>query len=199
MSDFSPILVLQIKICIKPDRHGKGSNKIWEPLSFWRNFFNNGAIWLQSLICNRLNPRYEMQAVWLSIQRNHPLDFIRPFLAMTMPEQAHHCSSGLTKPFAYERLFLWRLMHRGCHHSSDVPSLASSDTSHMQCRHDSQSHKGTYPEWLWMTPTTYGRDFAYCLKSHGGVRGIYMSLWWLHCAPFYYRCRFFSLLYHLGA
>ena len=23
MSDFSPILVLQIKICIKPDRHGK--------------------------------------------------------------------------------------------------------------------------------------------------------------------------------
>ena len=69
-----------------------------------------------------------MQAVWLSIQRNHPLDFIRPFLAMTMPEQAHHCSSGLTKPFAYERLFLWRLMHRGCHHSSDVPPLASSDT-----------------------------------------------------------------------
>ena len=84
--------------------------------------------------------------LWLSVQRNHPLDFIRPFLAMTMPEQAHHCSSGLTKPFAYERLFLWRLMHRGCHHSSDVPSLASSDTSHMQCRHDSQSHKGTYPE-----------------------------------------------------
>ena len=38
------------------------------------------------------------------------------------------CSSGLTKPFAYERLFLWRLMHRGCHHSSDVPPLASSDT-----------------------------------------------------------------------
>ena len=102
MSDFSPILVLQIKICIKPDRHDKGSNKIWEPLSFWRNIFNNGAIWLQALICNRLNPRYEMQAVWLSIQRNHP--------------------------FAYERLFLWRLMHRGCHHSSDVPPLASSDT-----------------------------------------------------------------------
>ena len=22
-----------------------------------------------------------------------------------------------------------------------------------------------------MTPKTYGRDFAYCLKSHGGVRG----------------------------
>ena len=95
-----------------------------------------------------------MQAVWLSIQRNHPLDFIRPFLAMTMPEQAHHCSSGLTKTldfilrflamamteqahhcssgltktFAYERLFLWRLMHRGCHHSSDVSPLASSYT-----------------------------------------------------------------------
>ena len=28
-----------------------------------------------------------------------------------------------------------------------------------------------------MTPTTYGRDFAYCLKSHGGVRGFYASLW----------------------
>ena len=28
---------------------------------------------------------------------------------------------------------------------SDVPPLASSDTSHMQCRHDSQSHKGADP------------------------------------------------------
>ena len=125
-----------------------------------RNIFNHGAIWLQTLICNRLNPWFEMQAVWVSIQWNHP--------------------------FANERLLLWRLMHRGCHHSSDVSPLASSDTSHMQCRHNSQSHKGTYPEWLWMTPTTYGRDFAYCLKSHGGVRGVYMSLWWhsMHCAPF---------------
>lgn len=34
-------------------------------------------------------------------------------------------------------IILWRLMHRGCHHSSDVPPFASSDTSHMQCRHDS--------------------------------------------------------------
>ena len=33
------------------------------------------------------------------------------------------------------------------------------------------------PEWLWITPTTYGYDSAYCLKSHGGVRGMYMSLW----------------------
>ena len=159
MLDFSPILVLQIKICIKPDRHGKGSNKIWETLSFWRYFSNNGAIWFQALICNRLNPRYEMQAVWLSIQRNHP--------------------------FAYERLFLWRLMHRGCHHSSDVSPLASSDTSHMQCRHNSQSHKGTYPEWLWMTPTTYGRDFAYCLKSHGGGKGhlyVFMVTFYALCS-----------------
>ena len=28
-----------------------------------------------------------------------------------------------------------------------------------------------------MTPPTYGRDFAYCLKSHGGVRGFNASLW----------------------
>ena len=28
MSDFSPTLVLQIKIRIKPDRHGKGSNNL---------------------------------------------------------------------------------------------------------------------------------------------------------------------------
>ena len=69
-----------------------------------------------------------MQAVWLSIQRNHP--------------------------FAYERLFLWRLMHRGCHHSSDVSPLASSDTSHMQCRHDSQSHKGTDPGYISYTSDT---------------------------------------------
>ena len=143
MSDFSPILVLQIKIRIKPDRHGKYSNKIWETHPFWRNFFNNGAIWLQTLICNRLNPWYEMQAVWLSIQRNHPLDFIRPFLAMTMPEQAHHCSSGLTKPFAYECLLLWRLMYWRCHNSFDEPSLASSDTSYLQLWHYPQSDKGT--------------------------------------------------------
>ena len=107
MSDFSPILVLQIKICIKPDRHGKGSNKIWETHSFWRNFFNNGAIWLQTLICNRLNPWFEMQAVWVSIQWNHP--------------------------FANERLLLWRLMYWGCNYSFDEPSLASPDTSHLFC------------------------------------------------------------------
>ena len=42
------------------------------------------------------------------------------------------------------------------------------------------------PEWLWITPTTYGRDSAYCLKSRGGVRGIYASLWrfLLRCALF---------------
>ena len=50
-------------------------------------------------------PWYEMQTVWLSIQRNHP--------------------------FAYERLFLRPLMHRRCYLSTNVPSLASPDTSHM--------------------------------------------------------------------
>ena len=97
MSDFSPILVLQIKICIKPDRHGKCSNKIWETLSFWRDFFNNGAIWLQALICNRLNPRYDMQAVWLSIQRK---------LART---DARTCKDGCT--YLRERLLVlaWRM------------------------------------------------------------------------------------------
>ena len=40
MSDFSPILVLQIKICIKPDRHGKGSNKICETLSPFGGIFS---------------------------------------------------------------------------------------------------------------------------------------------------------------
>ena len=37
-----------------------------------------------------------------------------------------------------------------------------------------------------MTPTTYGRDFAYCLKSHGGVRGFYPSFW-----RFLLRCTLF--------
>ena len=50
----------------------------------------------------------------LSIQRDCPLDFIRPFLVMIMTEQAHHCSSGLTKPFADERVLLWSLMRGGC-------------------------------------------------------------------------------------
>ena len=50
-----------------------GTNKNRKFHDFWWNFFNYGEIWLQSLIWNRLNPRYEMQAVWLSIQRNHPL------------------------------------------------------------------------------------------------------------------------------
>ena len=39
-----------------------------------------------------------------------------------------------------------------------------------------------------MTPTTYGRDFAYCLKSHGGVRGFNASLW-----RFLLRCTLFCL------
>ena len=42
------------------------------------------------------------------------------------------------------------------------------------------------PEWLWITPTTYARNSAYCLKSHGGVRGIYASLW-----RFLLRCTLF--------
>ena len=39
-----------------------------------------------------------------------------------------------------------------------------------------------------MTPTTYGRDFAYCLKSHGEVRGFYASLWrfLLRCTLFFH-------------
>ena len=37
-----------------------------------------------------------------------------------------------------------------------------------------------------MTPTTYGRDFAYCLKSHGGVRGFNASVW-----RFLLRCTLF--------
>ena len=37
-----------------------------------------------------------------------------------------------------------------------------------------------------MTPTTYGRDFAYCLKSHGGVKGFNASLW-----RFLLRCTLF--------
>ena len=113
MSDFSPILVLQIKICIKPDRHGKDSNKIWETHSFWRNICNDGAIWLHIVICNWHNPRSKMQAVWLSIQRNHP--------------------------FSHEHLLLWRLMYWGCHNSFDAPSLASSDTSYLQLWHYPQS------------------------------------------------------------
>lgn len=37
-----------------------------------------------------------------------------------------------------------------------------------------------------MTPTTYGRNFAYCLKSHGGVKGFNASLW-----RFLLRCTLF--------
>ena len=66
----------------------------------------------------------------LSIQRDCPLDFIRPFLAMTMPEQAQHCPFGLTKPFSHECLLLWRFMYWRYHNSFDEPSLASSDASH---------------------------------------------------------------------
>ena len=60
------------------------------------------------------------------------LDFILRFLAMTMTEQAHHCSSGLTKPFADERALLWRLMRGGCNIASNAPSLISSNASYMQ-------------------------------------------------------------------
>ena len=76
--------------------------KIRETFSFWRSFSNNGAIWLQALICNRLNPQYEMQAVWLSIKRNHP--------------------------FGFERLFLWRHMHRGHDLLLSAPTAAVRST-----------------------------------------------------------------------
>ena len=39
MSDFSPILVLQIKIWIKPDRHGKDSNKNQRNFLLLEEFF----------------------------------------------------------------------------------------------------------------------------------------------------------------
>ena len=48
-------------------------------------------------------------------------------LRSEMP-QYHRIPVQRNYSFAYERLFLWRLMHRRCHLSSDVPSLASSDT-----------------------------------------------------------------------
>ena len=43
MSDFLPIIVLQIKICIKPDRRGKGSKKYLKKYSFRRNISREGA------------------------------------------------------------------------------------------------------------------------------------------------------------
>ena len=55
MSDFLLPLVLQIKTRKALIWHGKDSNKIRETHSFWRNIFNYGAIWLQTLICNRLD------------------------------------------------------------------------------------------------------------------------------------------------
>ena len=132
--------MLQIKICIKPDRLSKDSNKIWESLSFWRNYFNNGAIWLQALICidSALGMRCRLYGYQYS-------EIIRSLMSVYL------CANQMgqnIKAVCAEYLFMQQCL--------------------CQC----------VPEWLWMTPTTYGRDFAYCLKSQGGVRGIYMSLWW---------------------
>ena len=96
--------------------HGKGSNKIWKTHTFWRHFFNHGAIWLQSLICNRPGTWSEMPQYYrLSIQRD--------------------C------PFADERVLLWRPMRGGCNIASNAPSLVSSYPSYMQLWYHPQSHQ----------------------------------------------------------
>ena len=45
--------------------HGKYKQKISETHSFWRNIFNNGAFWCQTVICNWLYAWYMMQYLWL--------------------------------------------------------------------------------------------------------------------------------------
>ena len=46
------------------------------------------------------------------------LDFILRFLAMAMIEQAHHCSSGLTKTLDFILRFLAMAMTEQAHHCS---------------------------------------------------------------------------------
>ena len=48
-------------------RHGKGTNKIWETHTFWRNFFYYGAIWCSFSSNHRFHLGIEMHYVWLSI------------------------------------------------------------------------------------------------------------------------------------
>ena len=43
MSDFSLVLVLQIKTSKNHQWHGQGKHKIWENHSFWRNISREGA------------------------------------------------------------------------------------------------------------------------------------------------------------
>ena len=97
-------------------RHGKGTNKIWETHTFWRNFFNHGEIWLHAFTRYRLNTGSEMP-------------------------QYHRISVQRDSPFADERLFLWRLMRGRRNVTTDAPSLVSSYPSYMQLWYHPQSHQ----------------------------------------------------------
>ena len=144
MSDFSLILVLQFKTSVNRNKTWQRYKENLKNSHLMEAFFNHGAIWLHAFTYYRPDTWSEMpQYHRIPVQPDCPLDFIRPFLAMTMPEQAHHCSSGSTKPFADERVLLCRLMRGGCNIASNAPSLISSNASYMQFWHHPQSHQGT--------------------------------------------------------
>ena len=66
MSDFSPILVLQIKICIKLERRGKGSKKYLIKYSFRRNISREGAFSPFCVSGNRKSSETSVHIVRLS-------------------------------------------------------------------------------------------------------------------------------------
>ena len=113
MSDFSPILVLQIKICIKPDRHGKGKHKIWENHSFWRNISREGAFFPFCGSGNRQSYGTSVHILRLSVQRD--------------------CG------FFVKCLFLRRRLCGGRNEPPDAPSLATPHSAYLQLWHYSES------------------------------------------------------------
>ena len=118
MSEFSLILVLQKENKQNSNMTWKGTNKIWKTHTFWRNFFNHGAIWLPASTYYRPDTWSEMQQYHrISVQRNYS--------------------------FSDERILLWRFMRGGCNITTDAPSLVSSYPSYMQLWYHPQSHQGT--------------------------------------------------------
>ena len=66
--------------------------------SFWRHIPNHGATFLPSLLYNWLNTWVEVQTLWLSIQRNHPLPPMRLFLRRFLRWGCHHPLGGSSFP-----------------------------------------------------------------------------------------------------
>ena len=135
-------------------RHGKNTNKIRETHIFWWYFSNYGEIRQDVVSYNRLHFRFAQQSVWLSIQRDNPFSDVRIFLWRVMCRRRDLTPYGNT---------LLTPHLRTCSADTILRAIRELTTPNLTYRYGPSnlilgSRKSSWP-------------FAYCLKSHHGVRG----------------------------